>query len=147
MKKKVIGRVSTKDLETINTRLLKSQDGQIYNTAVPYKYLKDVKVSDGEKNVLTDDNGKYEIETSKTELEFSKNGFESKIINISILPVTMDNKILAFTYLEPSTEQNKNVGGDEKILGLEKSRFYTILGVVALLGVGLTMIIPKLKKK
>lgn len=147
MNKKISGNVSGFAVESKNTKFSIPQGIEIFNIRANTNYLKDVKISDGDKNVLTDDKGKYEIETSKTTLEFSKNGFESKTMEISKLPIDSQNSIIYSPTLIPSTEQNKNVGGNKKILGFEKSRFFIILGVVAILCVGLMVVIPKLKNK
>jgi hypothetical protein len=102
--------------------------------------IEGVKITDGEKIVFSDSNGKYEIETSKINVEISKQGYA---------PITIDTSI----YAEGSTNFRNIVldrykGTEEKnIIGVKKSRFFIGLGIVILVGVGLMVVIPKLKKR
>ena len=102
--------------------------------------IEGVKVTDGEKVAFSDKDGKYEIETSKPNVQITKEGYA---------PYTIDTSI----YAEGSTNFRNIVldrykGTEEKnIVGITKSRFFIGLGIVILFGVGLMVVIPKLKKK
>ena len=99
-----------------------------------------VKITDGEKIIFSDSNGKYEIETSKPNVQITKEGYA---------PYTIDTSI----YAEGSTNSriivlDRYKGTEEKnIAGITKSRFFIGLGIVILFGVGLMVVIPKLKNK
>jgi hypothetical protein len=102
--------------------------------------IEGVKVTDGEKVTFSDKDGKYEIETSKPNVQITKEGYA---------PYTIDTSI----YAEGSTNSriivlDRYKGTEEKnIAGITKSRFFIGLGIVILFGVGLMVVIPKLKNK
>ncbi len=134
--KKISGRIT-------NIPLPLSKDG-IYTMQVRIGTpIEGVKITDGEKVAFSDKNGLYEIETNKNFIEFSKGDYASEIVNTSSFA---DNSTTKKDIVLQLYGVNKSVE-EKKIMGFNQSTFFIALGGIILLGVGLMVIIPKLKNK
>jgi len=135
--KKISGRIT-------NTPPPLPKDG-IYTLAVPIgSPIEGVKVTDGEKVAFSDKNGLYEIETSKANVEFSKEGYAKE--NVTTISLSEDSANKKDIVLQVYG-MNKSTSEDKTIMGFRKSTFFIALGGIILFGVGLMVLIPKLKKK
>jgi len=105
--------------------------------------IEGVKVTDGEKVAFSDKDGKYEIETDKRNIEFSKDTYDTMVFDTNSFPIGSPFQKDIFLQKFSGT---KSIAKEETILGVNKSKFYIVLGTLILLGVGAMVIIPKLKK-
>ena len=134
--KKISGRITSPPPPMI--------DGINYITAPIGKPIEGVKITDGEKVVFSDKNGLYEIETSKANVEFSKEGYAKE--NVTTISLSEDSANKKDIVLQVYG-MNKSTSEDKTIMGFRKSTFFIALGGIILFGVGLMVLIPKLKKK
>jgi len=118
--------------------------------AIPQPPIEGVKVSDGNKNVFSDKDGKYEITTDKQFLTFSKENYISQTIDLFAITTLSTNSVTpwGFVFLEKSgnttTETKSN--SEEKMLFGFKQKF--LINVALVLGVvGLGWYFYKSKKK
>jgi len=134
--KKISGRITSPPPPMI--------DGVNYIIAPIGKPIEGVKITDGEKIVFSDKNGMYEIETSKANVEFSKEGYaKENVATTSFSEVSPNKKDIVLQVYG----MNKSTSEDKTIMGFRQSTFFIALGGIILLGVGLMVVIPKLKKK
>ncbi len=100
--------------------------------AIPQPPIEGVKVSDGNKNVFSDKDGKYEITTDKQFLTFSKENYISQTIDLNAY--TNDFAPAKFVFLEKSgntTTETKSNSEDKKT-----SPFVWVAIAVAVIGLG-----------
>ena len=133
--KKINGRIT-------NTPPPLPKDGNIYTLAVPIGTpIEGVKVTDGEKVVISDKNGFYEIETAKGSLVFSKENYANQTFNTNHFPIGMPSflKNIVLQKLDGTTTETKTetkTATEEAMLFGFKQKFLVnvalVLGVVGL---------------
>ena len=126
------------------------KDGNMYHMAVRIgSPIEGVKVTDGNKNVFSDKDGKYEITTDKQFLTFSKDKYVSETIDLygrvgSVYGMPYLRMIVLKKSDGTTTETKSN--SEEKMLFGFKQKF--LVNVVLVLGVvGLGWYFYKSKKK
>ena len=104
--------------------------------------IEGVKVTDGEKVVLSDKNGFYEIETAKGSLVFSKENYANQTFNTNHFPIGMPSfkksivlKKLDSTTTETKTE-TKTATEEEMLFGFKKKFLVNVALVLGVFGLG-----------
>jgi hypothetical protein len=117
----------------IKTAIPKEMQGVQTFAPIPQPPIEGVKVSDGNNNVFSDKDGKYEITTDKQFLTFSKDGYEIKTKNLypTITGVRSNKKDVWLQKSGNTTTETKSNSEDKKT-----SPFVWVAIGIAVVGLG-----------
>ncbi len=132
-------KIKTIDMKKISGRIRNTpptlpNDGVFRTMAVPFGTpIEGVKVTDGEKVVLSDKNGFYEIETAKGSLVFSKENYISQTIDLNAPQshFRSGSKDIVLKKLDGTTSETKSNSEDKKT-----SPFVWVAIGIAVVGLG-----------
>jgi hypothetical protein len=124
----------------------KEMQGIMTLAYIPQPPIEGVEVSDGNKKVFSDKDGKYEITTEKQFLTFSKENYISQTIDLHAKTNTKSNTKDVFLEKSGATTTETKSNSEEKMLFGFKQKF--LVNVALVLGVvGLGWYFYKSKKK
>jgi hypothetical protein len=130
----------------ILTAIPKEMRGITTLVAIPQPPIEGVKITDGNKNVFSGKDGKYEITTEKQFLTFSKENYVSQTIDLHEKTNTKSNTKYVFLEKSGATTTETKSNSEEKMLFGLKQKF--LINVALVLGVvGLGWYFYKSKKK
>ena len=110
----------------IKTAIPLTMQGVTTIVAIPQPPIEGVKVTDGNKVVFSDKDGLYEITTDLQGLTFSKEGYESRGINLypTNTGVRSNKKDI---YLQKSNATTNQTNDDKKTITSQKSSLHKFL--------------------
>ena len=115
------------------------KDGNMYHMAVRIgSPIEGVKVTDGNKNVFSDKDGKFEITTDKKNLIFSKQNYVSQTIDL-YAPQSHFRSGIIEVFLEKSgatTTQTKSTSEEKMLFGFKQKFLINVALVLGVVGLG-----------
>lgn len=134
--RKISGRIT-------NTPPPLPKDGNMYHMAVRIGTpIEGVKITDGEKVVFSDKDGKYEITTDKQYLTFSKEKYVNETIDLygQQSHFRSDKKDVVLKKLDGTTTETKtetkNATEEEMLFGFKKKFLVNVALVLGVVGLG-----------
>jgi len=125
----------------IRTAIPKEMQGVQTFAPIPQPPIEGVKVTDGNKNVFSDKDGKYEITTDKQFLTFTKENYVSQTMDLYAITNKMPYQRDVFleksgaTTNETKTE-TKNATEEEMLFGFKKKFLVNVALVLGVVGLG-----------
>lgn len=100
--------------------------------------IEGVKVTDGEKVVLSDKNGFYEIETAKGSLVFSKENYISQTIDLNAPQshFRSGTKDIVLKKLDGTTSETKSNSEEKMLFGFKQKFLVNVALVLGVVGLG-----------
>ena len=99
--------------------------------------IEGVKVTDGQKVVLSDKNGYYEIETDKWNIEFSKINYAKETFDTMNFPIGMPfKKDIVLQKLIGANTETKSTSNEKTLFGLKQKFLVNAVVVLAVVGLG-----------
>lgn len=131
-----------------NASFTKKISGRITNTPPPMLEgvtyiiapigtpIEGVKVTDGQKVVLSDKNGYYEIETDKKNIEFSKINYAKETFDTNF-PIGMPfKKDIVLQKLIGANTETKSTSEEKTLFGLKQKFLVNVALVLGVVGLG-----------
>lgn len=122
----------------IRTAIPKHMEGVTTIMAIPQPPIEGVKVTDGNKNVFSDKDGKFEITTDKKNLIFSKENYVSQTIDLYAPQSHFRSGIIeVFLQNTGATTTETKSNSEEKMLFGFKQKFVLNVAIgLAVIGIG-----------
>ena len=99
--------------------------------------IEGVKVTDGQKVVLSDKNGYYEIETDKWNIEFSKINYAKETFDTMNFPIGMPfKKDIVLQKLIGANTETKSTSNEKTLFGLKQKFLVNVALVLGVFGLG-----------
>jgi len=122
----------------IRTAIPKDMQGVPTFAPIPQPPIEGVKVTDGNKNVFSDKDGKFEITTDKKNLIFSKQNYVSQTIDL-YAPQSHFRSGIIEVFLEKSgatTTQTKSTSEEKMLFGFKQKFLINVALVLGVVGLG-----------